>query len=298
MSGMSKVLLFYKFTPIKDPQAIMLWQRALCNELKLRGRILISKDGINATLGGDIQACKQYLKRYREYEQFRGTDIKWSEGSGLDENGYSLDFPRLSVRVRKEIVGFGKPEELHVDEKGVIDGGQHVKPEELEQLIADNPDLVFFDGRNEVEWEIGHFANAIVPNTFTSHDFAAELDSGKYDHLKDKPIVSYCTGGVRCEILSAMMKHRGFEKVYQLDGGIHRYAEKYGNTKVWQGSLVVFDGREVVDYDGGEQKIGTCHQCGQKANRLRNCDDPSCRVRLVTCMDCLAKPTKCAEHSA
>ncbi|MDY5585489.1 MAG: rhodanese-related sulfurtransferase [Arcanobacterium sp.] len=295
--AMPRILLFYKFTPIQDPQAVMLWQKALCKELKLRGRILISKDGINATLGGDLAACKQYVKRYREYEPFRGTDIKWSIGTALDENGYSLDFPRLSVKVRDEIVGFGAPEELKVDSRGVIGGGKHVKPEDLEALIEANPDLIFFDGRNKIEWEIGRFENAIVPNTTTSHDFIAELESGKYDDIKDKPILSYCTGGIRCEILSAMMINRGFTNVYQLDGGIHRYAEKYGNTKRWKGSLTVFDGREVMDFAKDPEMIGTCHNCGNPANRLHNCDDLSCRERLVTCGDCLDLPTWCETHA-
>ncbi len=296
--AMPRILLFYKFTPIKDPAAVMLWQKALCQELKLRGRILISEHGINATLGGSLAACKQYMRRYRDYEPFRGTDFKISLGTGLDEQGYSLDFPRLSVKVRKEIVGFGAPDELKVDSQGVVGGGIHVKPEDLEQLIADNPDLVFFDGRNKVEWEIGRFENAIVPNTFTSHDFIAELESGKFDDIKDKPILSYCTGGIRCEILSAMMINRGFTKVYQLEGGIHRYAEKYGNTKRWQGSLVVFDGREVVDYSADPQRIGQCHNCGSPANRLHNCDDLACRERLVVCGHCADLPTWCEVHKA
>ncbi|WP_124054347.1 oxygen-dependent tRNA uridine(34) hydroxylase TrhO [Arcanobacterium ihumii] len=295
--AMPRILLFYKFTPIKDPQAMMLWQKALCQELKLRGRILISEDGINATVGGSLEACKQYAKRFKEYPQFRGTDIKWSEGTGLDSDGYSLDFPKLSVKVRKEIVGFGAPGELKVNRDGVVGGGTHVKPEDLEQLISDNPDLVFFDGRNKIEWEIGRFENAIVPNTHTSHDFISELESGKFDDIKDKPILTYCTGGIRCEILSAMMKNRGFENVYQLDGGIVRYAERFGNEGRWQGSLTVFDKREVIDYDPEARKIGTCHHCGGPANRLHNCNDLQCRTRLVTCENCMDLPAYCEDHA-
>lgn len=100
----AKVLLFYVFTPLPDPDAVRLWQRDLCESLGLRGRILLSKDGINGTLGGELGALKRYVRKTKDYAAFQGLDVKWSEGSGLDEEGASLDFPRLSVRVRDEIV--------------------------------------------------------------------------------------------------------------------------------------------------------------------------------------------------
>lgn len=118
---MNKIVLFYGFTPLSDPEAIKLWQRALCEKLSLKGRIIISKDGINATVGGDIKDLKQYLKTTREYPGFKDMDIKWSDGTGDD-------FPRLSVKAREEIVSFGAPGELQVDENGVVGGGTHLQP--------------------------------------------------------------------------------------------------------------------------------------------------------------------------
>lgn len=219
---MNRIVLYYAFTPLPDPEAVRLWQRALCEKLGLRGRILISRDGINGTVGGELNAVKQYVKTTREYPAFKKMDIKWSEG-GAD------DFPRLSIKVREEIVSFGAPGELKVDENGVVGGGTHLKPEQLHQLVDERgDDVVFFDGRNALEAQIGRFRNAVVPEVNTTHDFVRELDSGKYDHLKDKPVVTYCTGGIRCEVLSSLMVNRGFNEVYQLQGGIVRYGETYG----------------------------------------------------------------------
>lgn len=234
-----KVLLYYCFTPIEDPTAVMLWQRTLCESLGLKGRILISEHGINGTVGGDMDACKRYVRQTREYPGFKRMQFKWSDGG-------AEDFPRLSVKVRDEIVAFGAPGELKVDENGVVGGGTHLKPEEVNKLVEERgDDVVFFDGRNAMEAEIGKFKNAVVPDVRTTHDFIEELESGKYDWMKDKPVVSYCTGGIRCEVLSSLMKNRGFNEIYQIDGGIVRYGEKYGNDGLWEGSMYVFDKRKI-----------------------------------------------------
>lgn len=291
-----KILLYYVFTPLADPEAIRLWQRDLCESLGLRGRIIVSKHGINGTVGGDIEACKRYNRRLREYPAFKDVDMKWSEGTGLDEHGFSLEFPKLSVKTRDEIVSFGAPELLNVDEQGVVGGGKHLAPDELHALLEEKPDAVFFDGRNAIEAEVGRFKGAIVPNTDTTHDFIAEIESGKYDDLKNKPVVTYCTGGVRCEVLSALMIDRGFSEVYQLDGGIVRYGERFGNDGLWEGSLTVFDAREHIDFAPNPKVLGRCHRCESPTARLQNCGDPSCRERLVTCEGCADQQIRCAKH--
>lgn len=291
-----KILLYYAFAPIPDPDAIRLWQRDLCEGLGLRGRILVSPHGLNGTVGGDLESMKIYRRKTREYPAFRNIDFKWSEGSGLDENGFSLDFPRLSVKVRDEIVSFGAPDDVTVGSDGVIGGGIHLKPEQLHQLVEERGDeVVFFDGRNAWEARIGRFKNAIIPDVRTSHDFIAEIESGKYDHIKDKPVVTYCTGGIRCELLSAMMKKRGFQEIYQIDGGIVRYGEAYGNDGLWEGSLAVFDGREVMDFGSGAKVLSTCDSCGKPTHRLANCTDLACRKRLLCCEEC--ESVSCPEHS-
>ncbi|MBS4100304.1 oxygen-dependent tRNA uridine(34) hydroxylase TrhO [Tsukamurella paurometabola] len=276
---MGKVVLFYVFAPLADPEAIRLWQRALCEANDLRGRIIVSRHGINVTVGGEIRAVKRYVRAVREYPPFKRADVKWSDGS-------AEDFPKLSVKVRDEIVTFGVPDELEVDEDGVRGGGVHLTPDEVHALVAAKPDAVFFDGRNAIEAEIGRFAGAVVPPARTTRDFVALLDAGEYDHLKDRPVITYCTGGVRCEVLSALMRNRGFGEVYQLDGGIARYGERFGDRGLWEGSMYVFDRRMRIDFSDAAKRIGRCTACGTPTSNVANLAPPQDRELAVVCSDC------------
>jgi UPF0176 protein len=281
---MQKILLYYTFTPLKDPESVRLWQKALCEKLSLKGRILLSVHGINGTVGGDIDDLKAYAKETKLYPGFKGMTFKWSDG-GRD------NFPRLSIKVRDEIVSFGVASELKVDEHGVVGGGKHLKPAEIHKLVAERgDDVVFFDGRNMYEAAVGKFKNAIVPNTRTSKDFVRELDSDKYDDIKDKPVVTYCTGGVRCEILSALMKNRGFTEVYQADGGIAKYGETYKDDGLWEGSLYVFDGRMSHRFSDSSKDIGQCIHCKGKTSNYENCANAACNDLVLICENCTKIP--------
>jgi UPF0176 protein len=281
---LQKIILYYAFAPIDDPEAVKLWQKTLCESLGLKGRILISKHGINGTLGGDMSALKKYVRQTKEFAGFRKIDFKWSDGTGND-------FPRLRVRVRDELVAFGVPDELVVDAKGVVGGGKHLKPKEVDQLVADRGDeVVFFDGRNAWEAKIGKFKNAIVPDVDTTHDFVKDLESGKYDSIKDQPVVTYCTGGIRCEVLSAIMIKRGFKEVYQIDGGIVRYGESQGDESLWEGSLYVFDDRMNINFTDKAKTIGECEKCVGATSRFRNCSNLSCKDLVLLCDNCASKP--------
>jgi UPF0176 protein len=281
---MQKILLYYKFTPIPDPEAIKLWQRTLCESLNLRGRILISRHGINGTVGGEINDLKRYIKQTKQYPGFKDTEFKWSHGK-------REDFPRLSVRHRRELVGFRNSEdEFEVDEHGVVGGGKHITPQQVHELVETYGDeVVFFDGRNEHEARLGKFKNAIVPNTKTSRDFIAELESDKYDHIKDKKVITYCTGGIRCEVLSAMMLKRGFKEIYQIDGGIVKYGEAYGDNGLWEGGLRVFDDRKVITFTPEAKPIAQCEQCGAQTFNFENCAWPECDYLMILCEACAAK---------
>ena len=185
----AKILLYYAFTPLADPDAIRLWQRDLAESLGLRGRLLISEHGLNGTLGGELGALKRYVRKTRDYPAFKHVDFKWSDGSGLDASGASLDLPKLSVKVRDEIVSFGAPGELRVDERGVVGGGTRLSPDELHELVATRGDeVVFLDGRNALEAQIGRFRDAIVPPVETTRDFvlkrlAQELKGHPFAHF-------------------------------------------------------------------------------------------------------------------
>ncbi len=279
-----KIILYYKFQPIADPEAVRLWQRALCEKLSLKGRILISPHGINGTVGGELADVKTYAKESKVY--FKDMQFKWSDG----ERDH---FPKLQVKVRDEIVSFGVADELKVDEHGVVGGGKHLKPEQVNKLVAEKGDeVIFFDGRNAYEAKVGKFKNAIVPDTRTSKDFVRELESGKYDAIKDKPVVTYCTGGIRCEILSSLMKNRGFTDVYQMDGGVVKYGEKYGDDALWEGSLYIFDDRMGMEFSDHAKKIGECIHCQCKTSNYENCAFKSCNDLVLICETCKQDPAK------
>lgn len=282
---MEKIILYYKFTPIGDPDAIKLWQKELTNNLGLKGRILISKHGINGTVGGDVEDLKKYIKATKDYTGFKDTVFKWSDGR-------KDHFPRMSVKVRPEIVAFDAADEVQVDKNGVKNGGKHIKPSELHDFVEKNKDVVFFDGRNAHEAAIGRFKNAVVPDTHTSRDFIRELESGKFEDLKDKPVVTYCTGGIRCEILTSLMKNRGFKEVYQIDGGIVKYCEQYGDDGLWEGSLRVFDDRMTINYSDHTKIIGQCTHCGNSTSNYENCAWANCNDLVLICEDCRSDTDK------
>lgn len=278
---MQKILLYYKFAPLSDPEAVKLWQKQLCEGLNLKGRILVSRHGINGTVGGEMDDLKAYIKDTKRHPAFKGIVFKWSDGS-------RDDFPRLSVKNRRELVGFkNSDDEFEVDENGVVGGGEHLKPRQVHELIEKyGDDVVFFDGRNAHEAKIGKFKNTIIPNTNTSRDFITELESDKYDDIKDKKVITYCTGGVRCEVISAMMKKRGFKDVYQIDGGIVKYGEAYGDDGLWEGKLRVFDKRMTVAFSEKAKTIGECTHCGGSTSNFENCAWNGCNDLVLICDNC------------
>ncbi len=280
---MKKVILFYKFAPIADPEMTRRWQRELCARLDLKGRIIISEHGINGTLGGDIKNLRQYKSQMNASGVFRGIKYKWSDGNGNE-------FPRLSVKVRPELVAFQKSDEIKLGENGITNGGKHLKPDQVHDLVENyGDDVVFFDGRNKYEAQVGRFKNAVVPGVANTRDFPKEIESGKYDELKNKKVVTYCTGGIRCEVLSVLMKNRGFNDVYQIDGGIVKYGEKYADDGLWEGSLYIFDDRMNHKFSDRAKDIGECVHCLGKTSNFENCADVSCNRLVLICESCKDK---------
>lgn len=281
--GIPKVILYYIFTPLSDPAAIKVWQKNLCQSLNLKGRVIISPQGINGTLGGDIKDLKKYTQQSKRYQSFAKIKFKWSDGTGND-------FPKLSVKVRPELVAFGNPKEIKVDKNGVIGGGKHLRPAQVDELVTKRgEDVVFFDGRNTFESQIGKFKNAVVPQTATTRDFVSEIDSGKYDHLKNKAIITYCTGGIRCEVLSSVMKTRGFKEVYQIDGGIAAYGKEFGDDGLWEGALHTFDDRMSIKFSKKSKSIANCENCLSPTNQFYDCPKVPCNALNLLCSACAAQ---------
>lgn len=279
---MEKIILFYKFVPLADPEMTMRWQRELCTRLNLKGRILISPHGINGTLGGSLENLRLYRRAMSDTLEFKSITYKWSDGG-------KEHFPKLKVKVKPEIVAFDAADEIVVSEKGIENGGKHLKPAALHKLIKEKgDDVIFYDGRNMYEAQIGRFKNTIIPNTTTSRDFKKDLEEGEIAQHKDKPIVTYCTGGIRCEILSAMMKNRGFDEVYQMDGGIVKYGEKYGDDGYWEGKLFVFDDRMQMGFSDKAKDIANCEKCNKKTSHQVNSTNIRRKLHVV-CESCATK---------
>ncbi len=286
---MEKIILYYIFTPLKDLETIKLWQKNLCQVNGLKGRIIISKHGINGTLGGRVDGLKNYIKDNKLYQPFSDIKYKWSDGG-------ETDFPKLSVKIRPELVAFGLGDNLKVNKKGVVGGGKHLSPEQVHQLVEKRKDeVVFFDGRNKYEALTGRFKDAVVPNVDYTREFIEELESGAYDGIKDKPVVTYCTGGIRCEVLSYVMKDHGFKEVYQIDGGIDNYGKTYGDDGLWEGSLYTFDGRMGMKFSDKAKDIGICVRCQKNTSNYENCANKRCNKLIVLCSQCAKQDTFCSD---
>lgn len=265
--------MYYKFVPVNDPDAIRKWQTRLCAQLGLNGRIIVSQHGINGTLGGDKEALECYTWAMDEHESFGGIEYKWSDG------GYD-DFPKLSVKVRNELVTLEPDEDFNP-----FDQGTPLKPEEWHEFMKKNPDVTILDARNEYESEVGKFKGAITPKINTFKEIKTELE--KLD--QDKPLMTYCTGDIRCEYLSAYMKHKGFKEVYHLDGGIVKYGEKFKDDGEWEGKCFVFDRRLNLAFSDKSKDIGRCVHCQDKTSSHINCANKACNKLVLVCGNCEQK---------
>jgi len=286
---MQKIILYYIFRPLKDPIAVKLWQKNLASALNLKGRVIVSSQGINGTLGGEINNLKTYIKETKTYPGFKTIEFKWSEGN-------KDDFPKLSVKLKPELVAFGRPEQIRVSAKGIVGGGKKIKPKQLHQLINEKgKDVVFVDGRNLREAAIGKFKDAVIMDVQHTRDFPNTIADSKYQELKEKTVVTYCTGGIRCEVLSKLMLDEGYKDVYQLDGGIVNYLTEFGDRGLWEGSLFVFDKRMAVKASESAQVIGRCVHCSSATDNYENCSNLACNELILVCDDCLNKTTTCSK---
>jgi len=278
---MYQILLYYKYVNIDDPEALMAIQRKLCSDLSMKGRLIISKEGINGTLEGTIKACVEYREFMNKDPRFN--DIHWKISIGT-ENGQA--FPKLSVKVRKEIVS------LHLDDEEDINPneltGNYLKPDELRNWYEKNKEFYVVDMRNDYELKVGKFEGTIFPGMKNFRDLKKKVN--KIKNLKDKTVLTVCTGGVRCEKASGFLKKEGFNDVYQLDGGIVSYMEKYPGHD-FKGSLYVFDQRVTMHFneENKHEIIGKCAKCQKPSELYRNCRNMYCHDHFICCDDCLTK---------
>jgi UPF0176 protein len=244
-----KVVSFYRFLDLDDPEATRGALQSLCDEQNLLGTILVAGEGVNGTIAGSreaVQALFAWLEDTLALQE--PIEARWTDA--LD-----APFHRMRVRLKKEIVTLGRP-----DIKPQRLTGRHVSPDEWNKLI-DNPDTLVIDTRNHYEVEVGTFPNAIDPGTDSFRDFpkfAVQMSESD----KERPLAMFCTGGIRCEKAAALMLELGFREVNQLQGGILNYLEQVGESdNRWNGECFVFDSRVAVDRDLAEGGYVQCHGC-------------------------------------
>ncbi len=274
------VVLFYKYIEIADPQTEMARQRALCEKLGLKGRMIIAEEGINATLEGESKRIEEYMEEMKKDERF--TDIHWKKSIGPGNA-----FPKLKIKVRPEIVSLHLERDL--DPNQVT--GTHLKPEELKKWFEQGKKFVIVDMRNDYEFKVGKFKDSIMPPLKNFRDLQGQIDSIK--DLKDTTVLTVCTGGVRCEKASGLLVREGFKDVYQLDGGIVSYMEKYP-AQEFEGTLYVFDNRITMDFDPAHKHkvIGQCDFCLEKTEQFYNCAYPQCNLKVLCCEKCFKQKHK------
>jgi UPF0176 protein len=281
-----QVLLFYKYTTIEDPEALKAWVRSRAEALGLTGRVLIAEEGINGTLEGLIENTQVFTQEFLADPRFSDVQVKTSVGTGAA-------FPKLVVKVRDEIVGTRFDKEKVDPRKKTA---THLKPEELRAWYESQKDFVVVDMRNDYEYKSGHFKDSINPELANSRDLPEAMD--KLAPLKDKTVVTVCTGGIRCEKMSAFLLAEGFNDVYQLDNGIHGYMEKYPGED-FLGTLYTFDQRHTMDFGGEREIVGECHLCGTKTELYADCADNTCHKHFLVCEGCQgAEGTFCSEACA
>lgn len=271
---MGKILLFYKYVDLEYPKQVQKWLQKLCADLRLTGRIIIAHEGINATVGGSEKNTEIFKKALEKDQRFINIDFKESEGS-------EQCFPRMRIIVKNEIVYLG------LDPKKVTaqNGGKHLTPAETHNLIAQKPDdLVILDARNDYEWRIGAFEGAIKPDIEHFRQFPKFVDDN-LEQFKDKQVLMYCTGGIRCERASTYLKEKGVAKnVYQILGGIHRYAEQFPDG-FFRGKNYVFDDRVAVRIN--DDILSTCNLCPTPCDDYTNCLNATCNEHFIACPACL-----------
>lgn len=278
---MYKVLLYYKITKVQHPEAEVKLHKEICRALALTGRILISEDGINGTVGGSPESIRLYREYMNGHHTFKKIDFKESDSE-------IAPFPKMQIKLRDEIIT--------TEVKDKIDWtlrGKYVDRDTFHKWLEKGEEMILLDLRNDYEWEIGRFVGSVKPPMKYFRDLKDCMDF--YDQFKGKKIVMFCTGGIRCEPASALFVKYGFDRknVYHLEGGIVKYAEKYGNDGFYEGKCFVFDERiaVAVNTSPDAKVVGNCLHCNLNIDIYRNCANKYCNKLFIACDGCNEKMT-------
>lgn len=269
-----QVLLYYKYVEIPDPDAVREELRALCRSLDLKGRIIVAREGINGTVEGTVQNTEKYIEAMEQSVYFKGISYKKSPGTGVS-------FPKLSVKSRPEIVTTGIS---GLNPNNVT--GTYIDSETLHDWYEEGREFYVVDMRNDYEYASGYFENFIPSGLKNFFDLKDTLP--RLAHLKNKTVVTVCTGGIRCEKASGFLVENGFSDVYQLKDGIHTYMERFPNEH-FKGKLYVFDKRLTIGVNTDSPKheiVGRCYHCASPADSYVNCEYNFCHYHYICCPEC------------
>ncbi len=273
-----KVLAYYYIGQIEDPHAEVLRHKEFFSTRDFKGRIYISEQGIN----GQSSGWGAHADEYMAWMSSRFSNIPFKIHGSAEHA-----FPKMTVKYRKQLVAV----DCEVDFSKI---GEHVAPEVWKKMLEERDEnTVVLDVRNDYEWKVGHFEGSELPKLDTFRKFPEYAKKLKEERDPKKTcVMMYCTGGIRCEFFSALMKSEGFEKVYQLDGGVINYGLKEGGDH-WKGKLFVFDDRLVVPLDEKSEPISSCTHCGKAHDTYYNCANMDCNELFIACVDCLRAHKGC-----
>jgi UPF0176 protein len=274
-----KVISFYKYIEIQNPEGLANEQLNWCLKNGILGKVYLAKEGISGSVFGNDEAISKYKNHLRSFKIFE--DI-WFKETPTNQ----IAFKKMHVRVKDEIVNSG------LKETKLENTAPKLTPEQLLRFYETGKDFVIVDARNWYESKIGKFKNAITPQITHFREWPKVVDS--LEEYKNKTIVTYCTGGIRCEKASAYMLEQGFKDVYQVDGGIINYIQQFPDT-YWEGGMFVFDDRKVIEPNTKEELkyIANCHFCNKPTSYFINCHNLDCDKIIVCCHECKAENEYC-----
>jgi UPF0176 protein len=276
------VLAYYIFTAIEDPFLEVSRHQEFLRDKDITCRVYISEEGIN----GQMSASATDSEKYRQWLQ---SDTRFKDISFKVHTFSEHVFPRATVKYRKQLVAIDEKVDLSLT-------GDRVCPQQWRKMLEERDDkTLLLDVRNDYEWEIGHFEGAELPALSSFREFAGYARRLKEEKdPKETKVMMCCTGGIRCELFSALLKKEGFEKVYQLDGGIINYGLKEG-AKHWQGKLFVFDDRLAVPIseEQEDEVISQCHHCKRPSDVYYNCSNMDCNALFLCCPSCAEQFAGC-----
>ncbi len=286
-----RVLLYYKYVQLDDYEEYAAEHLKFCKELGLKGRIIVAPEGLNGTVSGTIEQTDAYMEFVRKDPRFADIWFKIDEADGHA-------FKKMFVRAKKELVTWRLEDDFSPTELT----GKYLTPKEFYEMLQ-RDDVVVIDGRNDYEYELGHFRGAIKPGVRSSREFPQWIREN-LGQFKDKKVLTYCTGGIRCEKLTGILLKEGFKDVYQLHGGIVTYGkDPEVKGRLWDGKCYVFDERISVKINHTEEDtvIGRCYYCGKPEDRYVNCANPFCNKQHFCCPECEVKykrscSDECREH--